>query len=550
MTNVETKLKGYLSADWIKKNQQDNIHVFSVLKLIESESLQPAHASAQYDYLSHTPSHTQSKTHYFEAANTSIPAESLRTTQPSALQNQNNSQSPAVSTPASQPDNSTESTWQINGLDFLTPSGATNTNTAEQRDVSSLLESLFSTSAPFGEIHYQVDDSTHPTDTSTGTSAIALERLVQAQSLHVQQTPATEALTFVTATENPNWNNASGWGEAHTDKALELITGKTITASSTNYSNALSAMGFNAAWDNGFTGKGVIIADIDTGIDLNNTQLVSNLHISDKSWNFINQTNNVQDDNGHGTITAQLLAAGPNFDDLIDGGAYDAQLMILKALDAYGRGSDASVAQAIEYAVDHGADIINLSLGQYTPDASLFSAIRYADAHGVIVVAAAGNSGSNAPNFPAAYAEFLPNVIAVGATQISQNSIYMSEFSNHAGADRPYNFVVALGVDILGIGLNGQEGYWSGTSMATPYISAEAAILKQANPNACAADIVQAITHTAEKIQLSVAGLQIDLSSSANNQSYSQSTTQNLSSYHSDTSSTHYAQYVPSEQYY
>lgn len=548
MTNVETKLKGYLSADWIKKNQQDNIHVFSVLKLIESESLQPVHASAQYDYLSHTPSHTQSKTHYFEAANTSIPAESLETTQPSALQNQNNLQSPAVSTPASQPDNSTESTWQINGLDFLTPSGATNTNTAEQRDVSSLLESLFSTSASFGEIHYQVDDSTHPTDTST--SAIALERLVQAQSLHVQQTPQTEALTFVTASENPNWNNASGWGEAHTDKALELITGKTITAGSTNYSNALSAMGFNAAWDNGFTGKGVIIADIDTGIDLNNTQLVSNLHISDKSWNFINQTNNVQDDNGHGTITAQLLAAGPNFDDLIDGGAYDAQLMVLKALDAYGRGSDASVAQAIEYAVDHGADIINLSLGQYTPDASLFSAIRYADAHGVIVVAAAGNSGSNAPNFPAAYAEFLPNVIAVGATQISQNSIYMSEFSNHAGTDKPYNFVDALGVDILGIGLNGQEGYWSGTSIATPYISAEAAILKQANPNACAADIVQAITHTAEKIQLSVAGLQIDLSSSANNQSYSQSTTQNLSSYHLDTSSTHYAQYVPSEQYY
>jgi subtilisin family serine protease len=168
----------------------------------------------------------------------------------------------------------------------------------------------------------------------------------------------------------------------------------------------------------------------------------------------------------------------------------------------------------------------------------------------VIVVAAAGNSGSNAPNFPAAYAEFLPNVIAVGATQISQNSIYMSEFSNHAGADRPYNFVVALGADILGIGLNGQEGYWSGTSMATTYISAEAAILKQANPNASAADIVQAITHTAEKIQLSVAGLQIDLSSSANNQSYSQSATQNLSSYHVETSSTHYAQYVPSEQYY
>jgi subtilisin family serine protease len=101
----------------------------------------------------------------------------------------------------------------------------------------------------------------------------------------------------------------------------------------------------------------------------------------------------------------------------------------------------------------------------------------------VIVVAAAGNSGSNAPNFPAAYAEFLPNVIAVGATQISQNSISMSEFSNHAGADKPYNFVDALGVDILGIGLNGQEGYWSGTSMAGPHVVGLVALLWSADPS-------------------------------------------------------------------
>ena len=137
----------------------------------------------------------------------------------------------------------------------------------------------------------------------------------------------------------------------------------------------------------------------------------------------LNQTNNVQDDNGHGTITAQELSAGPNFDDLIDGGAYDAELMVLKALDASGKGTDASVSQAIVYAVDHGASVINLSLGQNTPDASLFSALQYANEHGVIVAAAAGNNGSDSVNYPAAYAKIFPNVIAVGATQYNHGSL-------------------------------------------------------------------------------------------------------------------------------
>jgi subtilisin family serine protease len=434
-------------------------------------------------------------------------------------------------------------------LQFQTQTGCAFTHSALSREVSSLLEGLFSQSDTLQEIHY------HAPSHSAGaleTTPAAKTSEIYAQSVNFHPSHSSSEsikVSSLTSFEDPNWSNASGWGQARIDKALELITGKSISPSAVDHFNPLNAMGFNAAWSNGYTGKGVVIADIDTGIDLHNSKLISNLHISDQSWNFISHTNNVQDDNGHGTMTAEELAAGPNFDDLIDGGAYDAQLMVLKALNASGQGSDASVAKAIEYAVDHGADIINLSLGQYTPDASLFSAMRYANAHGVIVVAAAGNSGSNAPNFPAAYAEFLPNVIAVGATQVIQDSISMSTFSNHAGTEKPYNYVDALGVDILGIGLNGQEGYWSGTSMATPYISAEAAILKQANPNASAAEIVQAITHSAEKIQLSAGSLHIDLATATSNQSVTQSNQETASDFHME-ASVHYAAYVPSEQYY
>jgi len=406
--------------------------------------------------------------------------------------------------------------------------------------VSSLLESLFSPTS--NEISYPVNPS------PMTPNAVQAAHWVQAQSVQTIATHS-EITHLATFESDPRWRKESGWGEVDVDNALELLTGIPVEDNYESTYDPMNVLGFKAAWAHGYTGKGVVIANIDTGIDLTNSQLISNIRLSAHSWNFINQTNNVQDDNGHGTITAQELVAGPNFDDLIDGGAYDAELMVLKALDASGKGTDASVSQAIVYAVDHGASIINLSLGQNTPDASLFSALQYANEHGVIVAAAAGNNGSDSVNYPAAYAKIFPNVIAVGATQYTQGSLSMSAFSNHAGADTPYNFVNATGVDVLGIGLNGQEGYWSGTSMATPFVSAEAAILKQAKPNASAIEIVQAITNSAQSISLSVAGLHIDLATTGTQSNAQNKYSAGASSYHTDSLSTHFASYVPTEQY-
>ena len=304
---------------------------------------------------------------------------------------------------------------------------------------------------------------------------------------------------------NSHWSAVSGWGEANVLSALDLVTNHNYTAAAAPVGMAsdLKAMGFQSAWANGFTGQGVVIADIDTGLDLKNTALVHSLNLSSYNWNFINNSSNVQDDNGHGSVTAEELAASSSLGNGVEGGAYGAQLMVLKALDATGSGSDTTLVSAIIYAVNHGANIINMSLGQNGNDQALQSAVQYASDHGVIVVAAAGNDGASTPGFPAAYAESMPNVIAVGATQLSSSAYSMASFSNQAGNSAAFNFVDALGVNINGIGLNNKLGFWSGTSMATPLVAAEAAVLESAHSGLSAAQIVQDIMQTAQTLNFS-----------------------------------------------
>lgn len=318
-------------------------------------------------------------------------------------------------------------------------------------------------------------------------------------------------VVFSTESVNPlavrpvseDWNSASGWGEVNVGKSLELVL--------PNYSFVnlgkdlhtpayLNETGFTYAWANGFTGKGVVIADIDTGFDFQNQYLTRGIDFSVYNWNFITQDNNVQDDNGHGTMTASEMVADPNTGFGICGGSFDAELMVLKALDSSGRGSVANVCEAIYYAVDHGADVINMSLGQNMANAQLKSAMEYAWAHDVVVVAAAGNNAGSSPSFPAAYASAFSNVIAVGASENQGIGFDLATFSNHAGSIHPYNYVTANGVGLIGFGTDNTLWSWSGTSMSAPLVASQAAILESANPNLTASQIVQAITNSADNL--------------------------------------------------
>ena len=141
--------------------------------------------------------------------------------------------------------------------------------------------------------------------------------------------------------------------------------------------------------------------------------------------------------------------------------------MPVQFLDSSGNGTDAAAAEAIDYAVDHGAKVVNASWGSSGPDPTIAAAIEYADEHGVIIVAAAGNNGTDDDNSgtwfsPASYSVDYPNLITVAATDSNGD---LASFSNYGIASVQ---VAAPGVNVEGIELNGTYGTDSGTSMAAP----------------------------------------------------------------------------------
>lgn len=295
------------------------------------------------------------------------------------------------------------------------------------------------------------------------------------------------------------WSSKSGWGSIDALGAINAETGSSHAdvKASTGIQWGFDKANINDAWSYGFTGKGITIAEIDTGIDLSNSDITKNINAY--SWNFVNNSSNVMDDHGHGTFVASEMVAANNGIGLT-GASYDASLMVLKALDANGSGSADTICTAIRYAVDHGANIINMSLGG--GDYSGYSgALQYAKDHNVLVVMAAGNSGGYTPLDPAAYAMQFDNCLAVGALQCdASGALSMTSFSNQAGSSTPYGFVDAAGQGVIGYTVGGGTASWAGTSMAAPLVAAAAALVWSADTAATASHIAQTLYQTSHSV--------------------------------------------------
>jgi subtilisin family serine protease len=252
----------------------------------------------------------------------------------------------------------------------------------------------------------------------------------------------------------------------------------------------LGVIGIPEAWKKLKSDVKGTIAVIDTGVDLKHPALTPYLT---SGVNLVQSGKPPQDDNGHGTAVAGILAAAAQAAPEGAGKpSWKAKIMPIKALDRNGTGNEARLTQAIRYAVQHGADMIVLSLGLRRDAPELRAAVEQAEAQGVLLVAAVGNDGGElgekaAVQYPAAY----PTVLAVGGTDGKQG-----DPRSNAGPEMDVAAPWQVRTAALGGGYTAMEG----TSMGAPQAAAVAALVRAAHPSWPPALIREAIRQSAKDI--------------------------------------------------
>jgi serine protease len=248
-------------------------------------------------------------------------------------------------------------------------------------------------------------------------------------------------------------------------------------------------IGVEDAWKR-TTGKGVIVAVVDTGVavgnsakgktcrDFGQTAIV-------KGYNFVDRNDDAYDDHGHGTHVAGTIAESTNNNEGVAGIAYGATILPVKVLSATGSGTAAGVADGIRFAADKGAKIINMSLGSSRSSDVIHNACKYAVKKGVVIVCAAGNGFGEPVGYPAAY----PECIAVSSVGPTRKIAKYSSYGRQVALAAPGGDMMESGDPADGIlqntnypesqGGRGDDYYaFQGTSMACPHVAGVAALIE------------------------------------------------------------------------
>ena len=307
------------------------------------------------------------------------------------------------------------------------------------------------------------------------------------------QVVASEPLSGAVAVDVPAGQVTEAVGLLRDDPAVAYVerdhTARiaAVTPNDPAYGNqwGIARASVDEAWDTTRGAGGVVVAVVDTGVrkvpDLASRVLPGR--------DFVNNDSNADDDQGHGTMAAGVIAGSGNNGVGIAGICWYCKILPVKVLDSRGVGSYSDVAEGVRWAADKGADIINLSLGGAEDSQVLREAVAYATGRGALVIAAAGNDSSKAPHYPAA----IPAVLAVGAST-ARDARY--SWSNYG----------SKWVDVAAPGCNpaqarnGRVGQFCGTSSATPFVAGIAALLASTKPTPTAATIRTALTSSADRL--------------------------------------------------
>ncbi|GAC1641353.1 MAG: hypothetical protein NVS4B8_09620 [Herpetosiphon sp.] len=254
---------------------------------------------------------------------------------------------------------------------------------------------------------------------------------------------------------------------------------------------AINKIDLPPAWEISVGAESVIIATVDTGVNAQHPDLVGRIL---PGYNAIDGTDQSTDDESHGTFGAGIMVAPGDNGVGIAGVCWRCRVLPVKALNSHGEGTSVDIADGVRWAANHGARVINLSVGGPGASQLLHEAVKYAVSKGIVVVAASGNEADqgNPVEYPAAFDE----VFSVGATDRNDQRAF---FSNYG----PYLSVVAPGVDIVSTGsrkdLNGYDQA-SGTSFAAPYVSGLVGLLISINPHLTDRELQRIVGQTADDL--------------------------------------------------
>jgi subtilisin family serine protease len=251
------------------------------------------------------------------------------------------------------------------------------------------------------------------------------------------------------------------------DSQASFVTSDSFESAEYSESWGVEAIGAEVVHSHDFTGRGIKIAILDTGVDYRHPDLSPNYA---GGYDFVNDDDDPMDDNGHGTHVAGIIAAARDGKGVL-GVAPEAEYYAVKVSDGRGKGSFSGLIEGIDWAIEHDVDIVTMSITGTGGTMALQRAVQDAyNEYGLILVAAVGNGGSGDVLFPAAYKE----VIGVGSVNEENEKSSFSRIGEEVE-------LVAPGSDIRSAAIGGKYRVTSGTSMATPFVAGAAALMLQSD---------------------------------------------------------------------